>query len=87
MKRTALMIGALLLAAPVASQQSHAVEGPWCAYESVGHDSYSSRCDLPSYEACRDWIRASPGTWCTQNPRFVPVDRLQRGRVQRPRMQ
>ncbi len=46
-------------------------EGRWCAYMSAGRDFYTSRCDLPNYEACRAEMNAAPGTWCTQNPRYV----------------
>jgi len=45
-------------------------EGPWCAYMATGFDYYVSRCDLPNYEACRNEIMATPGTWCTENPRY-----------------
>ena len=85
MKRIALTIRTLAFAALIEAQPSYASEGPWCAYETVGPGSISSRCDLPNYEACRAWIRATPGTWCTQNPRYVPVGQLQRGNAQRGR--
>jgi hypothetical protein len=74
---------ALAFAMLVAIEPSHAAEGPWCAYESGGAGFYTSRCDLPSYEACRTWINASPGTWCTQNPRYGGPP--QRSRTSRPR--
>jgi hypothetical protein len=50
--------------------QAQAYEGPWCAYMLAGRDVYTSRCDLPNYAACQQEIFATPGTWCTQNPRY-----------------
>jgi hypothetical protein len=73
--------GALALVSLIAIQPGHAVEGPWCAYEAIGSGAYSRRCDLPSYEACRAWIRSMPGTSCTQNPYYA----AERGKPQRPR--
>jgi hypothetical protein len=77
--------GALALAVLAAIQPSHAIEGPWCAYESMGVDAHETRCDPPNYEACRAWINASPGTWCTQNPRYVPSAQPPRSRAPRRR--
>ena len=74
MKRFMLTIGLLGFAVPVAIAPSHGYEGPWCAYEASGSNSHATRCDLPNYEACRDWIRSQAGTWCTQNPRYVPIE-------------
>jgi hypothetical protein len=85
MKRVTLSTGALAFATLVAVQPSHAVEGPWCAYESLGMAGENSRCDLPNYDACRAWISATPGTWCTQNPRYVAGAQQQRGRTPRRR--
>jgi hypothetical protein len=64
------MIGALTAAVTVCAQPSQAYEGPWCAYMLAGRDFYTSRCDLPNYEACRAEMAGLPGTWCTENPRF-----------------
>ncbi|CAN0357375.1 unnamed protein product [Phaeothamnion confervicola] len=49
-------------------------EGPWCAHRNLGRGFIENRCDMPSYEACRQEINSSPGTWCTQNPYFVPAN-------------
>ena len=84
MKNASLKIGTFIVVMLIQIQPGHAVEGPWCAYELMGGDAYSSRCDLPTYEACRAWINASSGTWCTQNPRYVPNQRSP-SRTQRPR--
>jgi hypothetical protein len=70
----------LAVAAP-----GHAAEGAWCAYEATGTNAYSSRCDLPSFEACRAWTQGMAGTWCTQNPAFAPSSRLPSAGNRRPR--
>ena len=70
MNRIALLAGALTLAALVDVQPGRAYyNGPWCAYELIGKGGISSRCDLKSYEACRAWMNASSGTWCTRSSR------------------
>ena len=52
----------------------------------AGRDMYDRRCDLPNYEACRAEIAATPGTWCTQNPRYVgPAERPARVKKKRQR--
>ena len=77
--RKILSIGALAAAALCVAQPSQAYEGPWCAYMSAGRDFYTSRCDLPNYEACRAEMGGMPGTWCTQNPRYAgPPEHLSR---------
>ena len=77
--RKILSIGALAAAALCVAQPSQAYEGPWCAYMSAGQDFYTSRCDLPNYEACRAEMGGLPGTWCTQNPRYAgPPEHLSR---------
>jgi hypothetical protein len=70
MKTSTRLNGAMMFALLLATQTSEAREGPWCAYEKGGLDFVARRCDLPNYEACRAWIHASPGTWCTQNPYY-----------------
>jgi hypothetical protein len=71
MKWIILTIGVLAVTALIEAQPSFAYyEGPWCAYKR-GSRGASSRCDLPNYEACRTEIRATPGSWCTENPRYV----------------
>jgi hypothetical protein len=48
-------------------------EGPWCAHIGIGDDSYIERCDMRSYEMCRNEIFAQGGAYCTQNPRYRPA--------------
>ena len=69
MKR--IMLAIVAVTSLTAAKSAHAYEGPWCAYMAAGRDFYTSRCDLANYEACRAEIFATPGTWCTQNPRFA----------------
>jgi hypothetical protein len=69
MQKIALALGALALVAFADAQPGQArYDGKWCAYESRGKGVISERCDLKTYEACRAWINASSGTWCTENP-------------------
>lgn len=51
--------------------RSAQIEGPWCVHMSLGRAGLISKCDLPSYEACRDEMRAMGGTYCTQNPWYA----------------
>ena len=86
MKKITLTVGALALAVLIDARpsQGQAYEGPWCAWQRGGDGAYATRCDLTTYEACRAWINASPGTWCTENPRYRgPVG--QPGRTNRQR--
>jgi hypothetical protein len=77
MQKIKLTIGALALAALADTRPSQAVDGPWCAYEQ-SKEGVPNRCDLMSYEACRAWIRGSPGTWCTQNPHYRAAEKSAR---------
>ena len=70
MTKIALAFAAIALAALAEARPAKAYEGPWCAYMMAGYDYYTYRCDLPNYEACRQEIAATPGTWCTENPRW-----------------
>lgn len=86
MQKIALTIGALALAALIDAQPSQAYyDGPWCGYTKGGRGSYSTRCDLRSYEACRTWIHAQPGSWCTQNPRFQVAEKPARSKARHTR--
>jgi hypothetical protein len=84
--RITLAAAVLAVTALADTGPSHAYEGPWCAYMTAGRDYYDRRCDLPNYEACRAEIAATPGTWCTQNPRYVgPPERPVRLKKKRQR--
>ena len=85
MKRSIRLTSAMMLALPLSTQTIEAREGPWCAYERGGVGFEISRCDLPNYEACRAWINAAPGSWCTQNPRYNWDGGAQKSRSRRAR--
>jgi len=79
MQKIALTLGALALVMLAGVLPSHArYEGKWCAYELGGKGVISSRCDLRTYEACRAWMNASPGTWCTENPHYFAAQPVRR---------
>ena len=87
MRKITLAIGAFASVMLIDAQPANAVwEGPWCAFERGGKGVISRRCDLKNYEACRSWIAASPGTWCTENPHYrvaeQPARRKNRRTVQ-----
>jgi hypothetical protein len=84
MMRNTLTAGALALPMLIGAQPAQAYyDGPWCAYERGGKGVISSRCDLQTYEACRAWMNASPGTWCTQNPRYQVAEKSPRRKARR----
>lgn len=80
---------ALRLAAPalllLASAQPGAArfEGPWCAHRALGGSFIENNCGMMSYEQCRANIFAMPGAWCTQNPRYVPMQPTPRRKAKR----
>ena len=63
-------VGVVVAAALIDARPSQAYQGPWCAYMTLSRDMYEGRCDLPNYAACQAEIAATPGTWCTENPRY-----------------
>ena len=46
-------------------------EGPWCAHRLLGGGFVENQCSMRSYEMCREYIFATAGAWCTQNPYYV----------------
>lgn len=50
--------------------QSAQIEGPWCMHQSFGRAGVFSKCDLPSYEACRAEMRSMGASYCTENPYY-----------------
>ena len=71
MKQLALL-AALAAASWIGTEAKAAqIEGPWCMHQSLGRAGLISKCDLPSYEACRAEMRAMGGTYCTQNPWYA----------------
>jgi hypothetical protein len=67
----AALAAAVMLAAAQPASAQH--DGPWCAHIGIGDDSYIERCDMRSYEMCRNEIFAQGGAYCTQNPRYRPT--------------
>jgi hypothetical protein len=72
MRKLAMLLSAvaaasLLSATPGAAQY----EGPWCVYTVVGAGFVAENCQMRSYEMCRANMFRS-GSYCTQNPRYVP---------------
>jgi hypothetical protein len=77
MQQTAMLTAlTILLAVTAAPAKAGLPEGPWCANVSVGEDSYVERCDMRSYEQCRQEITGSGSGFCTQNPYYRPVSGL-----------
>ena len=75
MQTIKLTIGLLVFATFIATSPGEArYDGAWCAYRSIGNGTYSSRCDLRTFEACRAWLHAQPGSWCTQNPHYQAAE-------------
>ena len=71
MGKLAMLLGAVAVSWMFGIEPSFArVEGPWCFHMSVGRGSVVSKCDMPSYEACRAEMRSLGGTYCTQNPYY-----------------
>jgi len=84
MQKIPLAIGALVLAMVIDAQPTQAnYDGAWCGYTKGGRGSYSRRCDLRTYEACRAWIQAQPGSWCTQNPYYRVVEQPTRRKAKK----
>jgi len=84
MLRPVLLLTALALTcfAPPAQAQSR-VEGPWCAYMQMGGGFIQRNCGMMNYDQCRNYIFATPGTWCTENPWYVPPQQKQRRKAKK----
>ena len=75
--RKPVVLGVLTIAVALAlvagTRQSHAYEGPWCAWFGGGHD-YFERCSMRSFEMCLREIRGTGGsTGCSPNPNYRPA--------------
>jgi hypothetical protein len=82
MLRPALFVTALALSC--AALPAHAsIEGPWCAYMQLGGGFIQRNCGMMTYEQCRANIFATPGTWCTQNPWYVPPQQKPRRKAKK----
>jgi hypothetical protein len=75
--RSSLILGVLTIAVALAlvtgTRQSHAYEGPWCAWFGGGQD-YFENCSMRSFEMCLSEIRGTGGsTGCSPNPNYQPA--------------
>ncbi len=65
---SAALAAVLCIAAP--GNASARYDGPWCANMYIGMGFYDTRCDMPSFAACRREIAGTPGTYCSHNPYY-----------------
>ena len=74
MRKAFLLLTAPILLSIGSAQPASAqrIEGPWCAHHQMGGGFIERNCGMMNYEQCRANIFATPGTWCTQNPWYVP---------------
>ncbi len=71
MRKLAILLSAIAASWIFGQEPSFArYQGPWCLHVTIARDSITSRCDMPSYEACRAEMRSMGGTYCTQNPYY-----------------
>jgi hypothetical protein len=68
--RALLFVAAATAMLSVGIPSSHATEGPWCAWVTIGDGDYSERCSMVSYEMCRQEITGGGRGSCYPNPRF-----------------
>jgi hypothetical protein len=66
----ALAAAAVLGNAPPAEAQVPRYEAPWCAVIPQGEDGVSERCDMRSFEMCRQEILGENSAYCIQNPHY-----------------
>ena len=61
-----------------------AMEGPWCAFISIGTGTVYEDCQYYSFATCRPTVLAGNRGFCNVNPRWVgPPPRARSGRVYR----
>ena len=84
--RIALLLGTLAAAAFTSAQPGLAAyEGPWCAHRLLGAGFVENHCSMRTYEMCREYIFATGGAWCTQNPRYQgPPEDFRPRKTKRP---
>jgi Protein of unknown function (DUF3551) len=64
---------------------AQAMEGPWCAFISIGTGTVYEDCQYYSFEACRPNVLAGNRGFCNVNPRWVgpPPRHVRSGRAYR----
>jgi Protein of unknown function (DUF3551) len=68
--RAMLLAAATLAAVSVGTSSSHATEGPWCAWVTIGQGNGFANCSMLSFEMCRQEITGGNRGSCYPNPRF-----------------
>ena len=79
MKRILLIAGMAAFAMSLQARPAQAVEGPWCAFLTVGTGAIYEDCQYYSFEACRPNVLAGNRGFCNPNPRWT-------GAVVKPRV-
>jgi hypothetical protein len=82
MLRPALFVTALALSS-IALPAHARIEGPWCAHRQLGGGFIENNCGMMNYDQCRAYIFSTPGTWCTQNPWYVPPQQKPRRKAKK----
>jgi hypothetical protein len=70
--RTTMLAGAIAAAMAAATHPGVAqvYTGPWCAHVSIGDGDMASRCDMRSFEMCRQEIIGQGPSYCSPNPYY-----------------
>jgi hypothetical protein len=69
--RAALFAAAVMAVLFATPSPSHATEGPWCAWITIGQGNGFENCSLPSLEMCRQEITAGNRGSCYPNPHLA----------------
>jgi len=71
MRTLPMMLSAAAAVFVLGAEPSFArVEGPWCFHMAMGRAGVFSKCDMPSYEACRREMQGIGQSYCTENPYY-----------------
>ena len=67
--RRLLLTATLAVTAVLSPVPGQAAEGPWCAVLNFGGMGPAEKCDLPSFEVCRELaMQYGTASFCRQNP-------------------
>jgi hypothetical protein len=68
MRKLLLSVALAVMALPLSGPAS-ALEGPWCAVLNFGGMGPAEKCDMPSFEVCRELaMQYGTASFCRQNP-------------------
>jgi len=68
MRRLLLSVALTVMALPLSGPAS-AAEGPWCAVLNLGGMGPAEKCDMPSFEVCRELaMQYGTASFCRENP-------------------